>query len=79
MLTNVSLKYESALSIVDDKLNGVHVYPNPAEKFIMFSGIDDNSNVDLFNISGKLVKSMTINPRDNQIDVSDLSNGSLLS
>lgn len=71
----VSLKYESALSIVDDKLNGVHVYPNPAEKFIMFSGIDDNSNVDLFNISGKLVKSMTINPRDNQIDVSDLSNG----
>ena len=72
---NVSLKYESALSIVDDKLNDFQVYPNPAEKFIMFNGIDDNSNVDLFNISGKLVKSMTINSRDNQIDVSDLSNG----
>ena len=41
----------------------------------MFNGIDDKSNVDLFNISGKYVKSLIVNSSDSKIDVSDLTNG----
>ena len=71
----ISFKYESSLSVANNKLNDIQVFPNPAGKYIMFNGIDDQSNVDLFNISGKRVKSLIVNSSDSQIDVSDLTNG----
>jgi len=71
----ISFKYESSLSVANNKLNDIQVFPNPAGKYIMFNGIDEQTNVDLFNISGKRVKSMIVDSSDSQIDVSDLSNG----
>lgn len=75
LIDNVSLKFDSTLSVADNKINDIQVFPNPAGKFIMFSGIDGQSNIDLFNISGKRVKSLIVNSSDSQIDVSDLTNG----
>jgi hypothetical protein len=75
LIDNVSLKFDSTLSVADNKINDIQVFPNPAGKFIMFNGIDGQSNIDLFNISGKRVKSMIVNSSDSQIDVSDLTNG----
>jgi hypothetical protein len=75
LIDNVSLKYDSPLSIADSRINSIQVFPNPAGKFIMFNGINDQSKVDLFNISGKRVKSLIVNSSDSQIDVSDLTNG----
>lgn len=71
----LSFKFQSTLSIAENKINDIQVFPNPAGQFIMFNGIDDQSNVDLFDISGKRVKSLIINSSDSQIDVSDLTNG----
>ena len=71
----ISFKYESSLSVANNKLNDIQVFPNPAGKYIMFGGIDEQTNVDLFNISGKRVKSMIVDSSDSHIDVSDLSNG----
>lgn len=71
----ISFKFQSTLSIAENKINDIQVFPNPAGKYIMFNGIDDQSNVDLFNISGKRVKSLIVNSSDSQIDVSDLTNG----
>lgn len=75
LIDNVSLKFDSTLSVADNKTNDIQVFPNPAGKFIMFNGIDGQSNIDLFNISGKRVKSLIVNSSDSQIDVSDLTNG----
>ena len=75
LIDYVSLKYDSSLSFADNKISDIQVFPNPAEQFIMFNGIDDKSNVDLFNISGKHVKSLIVNSSDSKIDVSDLTNG----
>ena len=75
LIDNVSLKFDSTLSVADNKINDIQVFPNPAGKFIMFNGIDGQSNIDLFNISGKRVKSLIVNSSDSQIDVSDLTNG----
>lgn len=75
LIDNVSLKFDSTLSVADNKINDIQVFPNPAGKFIMFNGIDGQSNIDLFNISGVRVKSMIVDSSDSQIDVSDLSNG----
>jgi hypothetical protein len=75
LIDNVSLKFDSSLSVADNKISDIQVFPNPAEQFIMFNGIDDKSNVDLFNISGKHVKSLIVNSIDSKIDVSDLTNG----
>ena len=75
LIDNVSLKFDSTLSVADNKTNDIQVFPNPAGKFIMFNGIDGQSNIDLFNISGKRMKSLIVNSSDSQIDVSDLTNG----
>ncbi len=75
LIDNVSLKYDSALSVADSKINDIQAFPNPAGKFIMFNGIDSKSKIDFFNISGLRVKSIIIDSSDSQIDVSDLSNG----
>lgn len=75
LIDNVSLKYDSPLSIADSRINSIQVFPNPAGKFIMLNGINDQSKVDLFNISGKRVKSLIVNSSDSQIDVSDLTKG----
>ena len=75
IVDGLSFKFQSTLSIAENKINDIQVFPNPAGQFIMFNGIDDQSNVDLFDISGKRVKSLIINSSDSQIDVSDLTNG----
>ena len=75
LIDYVSLKFNSTLSFADNKISDIQVFPNPAGKFIMFNGIDGQSNIDLFNISGVRVKSMIVDSSDSQIDVSDLSNG----
>jgi hypothetical protein len=71
----ISFKFQSTLSIAENKINDIQVFPNPAGKYIMFNGIDEQTNVDLFNISGKRVKSIIVDSSDSQIDVSNLSNG----
>ena len=71
----ISFKFQSTLSITEKTINDIQVFPNPAGKYIMFNGIDEQTNVDLFNISGKRVKSIIVDSSDSQINVSNLSNG----
>lgn len=66
---------ESTMSTpIQDYIN-VAIYPNPAEHFIMIDGVDYNTNVDIYDISGKIVKSFTFESKSQQIDVSDLVKG----
>ena len=47
-------------------------YPNPATHYIK---INANSNVEIIDITGKTVKQVTINDRNQSIEISDLENG----
>ena len=63
--------YENTLSsenIINEQ-SFVRMYPNPADNYIMFNGIQDESKVDLFNITGKIVKSFNLVSSRDQIDI----------
>lgn len=59
----------------DQIVNKVSIYPNPATQFITIDGVDENANVDIYDISGKNVKSFMIKSKSQQMDISDLVNG----
>ena len=66
---------EATMSMPIQDYTNVAIYPNPAEHFIMIDGVDYNTNVDIYDISGKIVKSFTFESKSQQIDVSDLVKG----
>jgi len=66
---------ESTMSTPIQDYTNVAIYPNPAEHFIMIDGVSSNTNVDIYDISGKIVKSFTFESKSQQIYVSDLVKG----
>ena len=66
---------EATMSMPIQDYTNVAIYPNPAEHFIMIDGVDYNTNVNIYDISGKIVKSFTFESKSQQIDVSDLVKG----
>lgn len=60
------------LSLKNNTLYNISIYPNPAQKFINVSGIDGINTINIYSILGKLEKKA----KDlNSIDVSNLSRG----
>ncbi len=57
--------------------NSINIYPNPANDFITISfiGMEGNSIVKLYSITGALVKELKISEFENKINISDLQNG----
>jgi hypothetical protein len=69
--------YENTLSsdnIINEQ-SFVRMYPNPADNYIMFNGIQDESKVDLFNITGQIVKSFDLVSSWDQVDISYIDKG----
>ncbi|MDL2256862.1 choice-of-anchor J domain-containing protein [Bacteroidales bacterium OttesenSCG-928-I14] len=59
-------------------MNDLRVYPNPAQDYVMFSGLDLQS-VDIYDLSGKFVESLDFsNGREPRITVSQYSTGTYL-
>ena len=66
---------EATMSMPIQDNTKVAIYPNPAAHFIMIDGVDYNTNIEIYDISGKIVKSFTFESKSQQIDVSDLNKG----
>jgi hypothetical protein len=64
----------SSLSVKDNTLEGVSMYPNPASDFLNIS-TKQGGDVKIFNLLGALVKSEKEVPRNYQMNVSDLTTG----
>ncbi|PLX14278.1 MAG: alpha-amylase [Marinilabiliales bacterium] len=64
---------------IDDESNmRINIYPNPANNMININFLDDNyskSTIELYNIEGKLMKSLYTVQKNNNISVNDISNG----
>jgi hypothetical protein len=54
--------------------NLINVYPNPATNFIKFEGLNDNSQISIFDLNGRILKTVPYSKND-IIDVSNFSNG----
>jgi len=52
------------------------IYPNPANNFIIFRNFDSTTeNIQIIDITGKLIKQISILENNQSIDISDLKNG----
>lgn len=77
-----NLNFDNLITSVSDQsaLNHLlNIYPNPASDIISldidFVGNSESTEVNIFNLTGKLVKSEILNQDVNQVDISNLSNG----
>ncbi|MDR2084923.1 MAG: T9SS type A sorting domain-containing protein [Bacteroidales bacterium] len=75
MNLSVMFKYSSIEDYIIENLN---VYPNPANEYIIIDAPYDIEYIEIFNLSGKLVKRVTVNTNHTRINVSDIVYGSYI-
>ena len=74
-IDNIYFSNGSALSTSKFTLAKVSLYPNPTTNFINISSEKDIQKAIVYNVLGKLVKSLNINQKSKNIDVSNLNSG----
>jgi hypothetical protein len=57
--------------------NPITVYPNPAKDYIQFQGLNDNSQISIFDLNGRILKKVPYS-KNEIIDVAELSNGTYI-
>ena len=68
-----------ALGIEDFVIgDDISIYPNPSSNLLNFKNIDQEFNVEVYNLLGQKIITNTINSTNNFINVSNLSNGTYL-
>jgi PKD repeat protein len=66
----------SPASINNSNVSNINVFPNPANEFVTIN-IEDfqNKNIELIDISGKLIQSKLANSKNTTLDLEELSSG----
>lgn len=63
----------NALSINDQSKKDVELFPNPASEIIYFKGLDNDSEVSVYDVFGRLILKNKTN--ENSLDISELESG----
>lgn len=74
-IDNIYFYKETTASIENNDLLGFSMFPNPASNQLKISAQEAISSVNVFDVSGRKVKSFTINNNNITLDISDLSEG----
>lgn len=56
-------------------ISNIHIYPNPVENFIQFSGLEKANQIQIVNVKGQVVKQMLVQPSQ-KIALTDWASGS---
>jgi hypothetical protein len=71
-IDEVSLSFANSLSVSDQELMSLSIYPNPTSDIISIKGVENIKSIKVYSILGGLEKEVF---NTNQIDVSELSPG----
>ena len=71
---NLTLVAFFGTGVGENELANLMVYPNPARESIRILGIEANSQIEIYNSLGELVKVMSVNP-EQEIGIRDLASG----
>ena len=63
----------NALSTQGQNKNDINLYPNPARDFIYFKGLNENTEVSVYDLFGRLI--LNKNLKENTLDISELHSG----
>ncbi len=72
---NLYIYKGTPLSVSDNELLSVTMYPNPTSSRLNISAASTIKNAQIFNVLGKKVMSLDINKNSESIDVSKLASG----
>ena len=72
--SDMTLEAFFATGIDDNTMGNVKVYPNPANESICLIGIETNSEIQIYNMLGELVRTVNAGPYE-RIGISGLANG----
>lgn len=64
-----------ALSIDENELDTIAIYPNPTRSEVYFSGLSTSHHISIYNMLGQQLGQYEIDPQNNLVDLSSLSNG----
>ena len=64
-----------ALSIPDEELKTLTIYPNPTNGIVNFDGLQRTYNAGLYNITGQKILDTTLSPTANYLDIQTLAAG----
>lgn len=74
MGTNVHIVIDYTTGIVEAVLPDINIYPNPSKDWIKIDGLSEVSNIQIFDVTGKLILSQEYQV-DDRIDISNLTVG----
>jgi hypothetical protein len=60
--------------VVETVLPNINIYPNPSKDWIKIDGLTESSNIQIFDITGKLILQQEYQV-DDKIDISSLTTG----
>lgn len=63
------------VSIVDHQFPGIRLYPNPATTTLNLGNLQQNAQISIFSMDGKLVKQQNITTSESTIDIEDFPKG----
>ncbi|MBX7093568.1 MAG: T9SS type A sorting domain-containing protein [Flavobacteriales bacterium] len=64
--------------VEEGSLSNLNIYPNPASDFFVVQDVEMNSSVEIYDLSGRMIKSTIISKENQQISVSELKSGSYI-
>lgn len=67
---------QNTLSLKEDVLKGIEMYPNPTVNEIQFNNLDAEATILIYDMAGKLVLESKVDSNANTIDVSHFAKGS---
>lgn len=67
--------YIDNLSLTENHLNEIILFPNPANEFIAFNALEGTVEALIYDVTGKLIVTGYLDESHNQIDVSTLATG----
>lgn len=63
------------LKVNKNELSAISIYPNPSKDFITISNLKEERRVIITNITGQIIKELSVDKNNNRIDIQDLSKG----
>ena len=66
----------NTLSLEENILKGIDMYPNPAVNEIQFNNLEGEADILIYDMAGKLVLKTNVNSTSNKVDVSNFASGS---
>ena len=70
----MTFTFEKTTGIVENALEEVEVYPNPARNILHINNVE-KANIDIYSITGQRIKTINNMNGNQDIDISDLANG----